>query len=176
MSLSSGYQFQYYLHDSAVRKLIETYYGNVWYNIAWDDIGVDDKFNFFTPSSFMDFLRLFRKVKESYVFTYRGVIDCDDFSALAKVVASLLGFNCMFEAGGEIRNERNELLGYHAYNVALYCLSEDPIECVSKYGSLILPVLFEPQTDEVSAPNWDMHFYIEGVGWVKYVTKIVKPW
>jgi len=173
----SAYQFHYFLHELAVRQLIEKYYGkDIWHNIAWDGVGVDEIFNFFTPTSFNEFLRLFRKVKEEYGFNYGGVIDCDDFSSLAKAVASLLGFNCMFKAGGEIIDERNDLAGYHAYNVTLYCLRDEPAECMSRWGTLILPILFEPQTDEVAAPQWDMHFYIYGLGWVKYITKVIKPW
>jgi len=172
-----SYQFQYYLHDSVVKELIERYYGSgVWRNVAWDGIGVDLVFNFFTPSAFVEFLRLFREIKERYGFSYRGVIDCDDFSALAKAVASLLGFNCMFEAGGEIVDERGELVGYHAYNVVLYCISEDPAECMDYYQSRIVPILFEPQTDEVAVPTWPEHFYIYGIGWVRYSTRVVKPW
>lgn len=182
MSLRTrSYQFQYYLHDSVVKELIERYYGKgVWQNLAFYDdgaaISVDNWFNFFTPSAFVEFLRVFRRIKEEYGFTYKGLIDCDDFSALAKAVASLLGFNCMFEAGGRIVDDRGELLGYHAYNVALYCISEDPAECMDYWQSRIIPILFEPQTEEVAIPTWDRHFYIYGLGWVRYVSKVVKPW
>ena len=81
--------------------------------------------------------------------------DCDDFARVFKAhVLEIFGVNAIGYAVGEIRDQNNNLVGYHAWNILVW----------HENGNIKL-VCYEPQDDSVSE---NCEFVVSGEKW-KYI-------
>ncbi|RLG84209.1 MAG: hypothetical protein DRO39_07755 [Thermoprotei archaeon] len=139
-------------------------------------VGYDSQFYPATPSEYSEFMRRYQDFLSQNMVEWLGdCYDCEDFAQLASALFSAwFRKNAVLKAVGRVyyvHNGSRELLGWHAYNVVLYCLEEDLTKCSIENTVL---VLLEPQ-GPVSVIASYPYITLSDGSYIEYETVEVHP-
>ena len=139
-------------------------------------IGYDLQFYPATPSEYGAFLARFSSfLRDNNIQWLGDCFDCEDFAQLASALFSAwFRKNAVLKAVGRVyyvQDGSRELLGWHAYNVVLYCLEEDLARC-GLHNTVL--VLLEPQGPESVIASYPYITFSDG-SYLEYETVEVHP-
>ena len=129
-----------------------------------------------TPREFSEFLYRFRAFMNMHNVEWLGdCYDCEDFAQLASALFSAwYKKNSILKAIGKVyyvRNGVKELLGWHGYNIVLYCLDNDITNC--DIDNIIL-LLLEPQ-EPYAVPAIYPYLVLTNNEYLEYETVEIHP-
>jgi len=139
-------------------------------------VGYDSQFYPATPREYSDFIARYDSfLRDNDVQWLGECYDCEDFAQLASALFSAwFRKNAVLKATGRVyyvQNGSRTLLGWHRYNVVLYCLEDDLMKC-GLHNTVM--VLLEPQGPESVIASYPYITFSDG-SYLEYETVEVHP-